>query len=294
MRDHLLLHLIILLWSLTAILGKLISMPVADMVIWRTGISTVGFFIIALVLKKPLRIAPSMALKLLGGGAILSLHWLLFFQSARVSTASVSLAAMPTLMIWCSLLEPLIDRSRRLRPGELIVGSIIVCAVWLIYSVEYRYAWGFTLSLVGVILAALFSVVNKRWAQGAHFATLCTWQFAGATVGLWLFLPIMQQQWLPQLPSWEDLGWLLIFALICTVATYGALLHLLQRVSIFTVNVVYNLEPIYGIGLAALVFGTAEHMRPGFYWGAVLIVGSVIALPLLRRWVGDDGKNQST
>jgi drug/metabolite transporter (DMT)-like permease len=186
-RNHLLLQLVVLGWAFTAILGKLIQLPVLDMIVWRAGLASLGFAAVAWWLGQPLRISRAQALRLIAMGAVMGLHWVLFFHAGRISTASVSLAALPTLMIWCSVLEPLLDRSKSLQRGELVVGVVIVAAVWLIYQVEFRFAWGFTLSLLSVGLAALFAVVNRRWSAGNHFSTLLAflfWRAAGSSLCL--------------------------------------------------------------------------------------------------------------
>ena len=283
MRDYIQLHLIILLWSLTAILGKLITLPALDMVVWRTGIAAVGFAIWAALLRVPVQLPKQERWQLLGLGALLGWHWILFFLSARLSTASVCLAAMPTLLIWCSLIEPFVDGSRRWRRDELGFGAVIVGAVWLIYQVEFRYWLGFTVGLSSVLLAALFAVGNKRVAHRHHFAVLMGWQMVGAVAACWLVLPFATGQFLPQVPQGMDIVWLSVLALVCTVLPYAGFGDLLKRLSVFTINVTYNLEPVYGIILAAMVFGEREKMSPGFYFAAALITVSVILLPFWNR-----------
>jgi drug/metabolite transporter (DMT)-like permease len=285
MRDHLMLQAVILAWSLTAILGKLIVLPVQDMIVWRTGLAALGFAIAARLMGKPLRLPIREAWKIMAVGAVLGLHWQFFFYSARVSTASVSLAAMPTLMIWCSLMEPWVTGGKKFRTGELITGAVIVVAICLIYQVEFRHAYGFSLSIIGAALAGVFTISNKRLASQHAWSTLLCWQMIGACASLWIALPFSADRLLPAMPSLVDFGWLLVFSQVCTVAAYAGYVDLLRRMSVFTINVVYNLEPIYGILLAAAALGSAEIMSPGFYWAAALIVGSVIALPVIRRYV---------
>lgn len=283
MRDYLQLHLIILLWSLTAILGKLITLPALDMVVWRTAIAAAGFALWAALLRVPMALPANERWKLLGLGALLGWHWVLFFLSARLSTASVSLAAMPTLMICCSLIEPLVDGTRRWKKGELVVGAVIVVAVWMIYEVEFRYWLGFTVGLCSVVLAACFAVGNKRIAHKHHFTVLMGWQMLGALVASWLVLPLTTGQTLPEMVGSADWMPLLVLSIICTVLPYAGFGNLIRRLSVFTINVAYNLEPVYGILLAAAVFGEREKMSPGFYVAAGIIVLSVIALPLWNR-----------
>ena len=180
MSPLLILHLVVLTWAFTAILGKLITLPSLDMVVWRTGLATVGFAIVAGFLRSPLRLGRRDAANLFAIGALLGLHWVLFFLSARLATASVSLAAMPTMVIWCSLLEPIMNGTRRWSRIELLVGLVIVGAVWLIYAVEPRHWIGFTVGILSAMLASVYAVWNKQIVGNFSFATLCTWQLGGA------------------------------------------------------------------------------------------------------------------
>jgi drug/metabolite transporter (DMT)-like permease len=279
----LVLHLVILAWAFTAILGKLISLPPLDMVVWRTGMATAGFAILALVLGSSLRTGRRDAAILFATGALLGVHWFLFFLSARLATASVSLAAMPTMLIWCSLIEPLVNGSRRWSRVELLVGAVIIAAVWMIYAVELKHWLGFTVGILSALLASLYAVLNKQIVGCFPFATLCTWQLGSACLASWALLPFVGGSFLPEWPGPRDWGWLVLFAFGCTVLPYAAFVYVMRRLPVFTVNVVYNLEPLYGMALAALFFGSREQMSPGFYFGAGIIIASVVAVPWLQR-----------
>jgi drug/metabolite transporter (DMT)-like permease len=279
----LVLHLVILAWAFTAILGKLISLPSLDMVVWRTGLATVGFVAIAIAMRAPLRLAKRDAGILFGLGAILGLHWVLFFLSARLATASVSLAAMPTMLIWCTLMEPFVNGTRRWSRVEVILGMVIIAAVWMIYAVELKHWFGFTIGIVSALIASVYAVFNKQVVARYHFATLCAWQLGGACVAAWVLLPFVSGTILPAIPGARDLGWIVLFAIGCTVLPYAAFVYVMKRMSVFTVNVVYNLEPLYGMALATLIFGVKEQMTPGFYAGAAIIIASVLAVPWLQR-----------
>ena len=283
MPPLLVLHLVILAWAFTAILGKLISLPSLDMVVWRTGLATLGFVAIALAMRAPLRLAKRDAGILFGLGAILGLHWVLFFLSARLATASVSLAAMPTMLIWCTLMEPFVNGTRRWSRIELILGMVIIAAVWMIYAVELNHWFGFTIGIVSALIASVYAIFNKQVVARYHVATLCAWQLGGACVAAWVLLPFVSGTALPEMPGARDLGWIVLFAIGCTVLPYAAFVYVMKRMSVFTVNVVYNLEPLYGMALATLIFGVKEQMTPGFYAGAAIIIASVLAVPWLQR-----------
>ena len=282
MRDYLKLHLVIVAWGFTAILGKLITLPAVEVVVWRTAFAALGFAWVARLAKRSLHLpAPEKRWMLILGG-LLGLHWILFFLSARLATASVCLAAMPTAMLWCSLIEPWIDGTRRWRPLELLVGAIMVAAVCMIYAVELRYWQGFSVALVAALVAAIFAVINKQLVSRMHYSVMGTYQMTGALIVSllgWLCLTPGQVT----LPDWENLLWLLILSSLCTVWAYAGYMEVLQRMSVFTVNVIYNLEPVYGIILAAIIFGSQEYMSRGFYAGAAIIIGSVFMVPWLTR-----------
>jgi drug/metabolite transporter (DMT)-like permease len=284
MRDYLKLHLVVVAWGFTAILGKLIDMPAVEMLVWRTVLAALGFWFVARWQKVSLQLTAAQAGRMLLLGGLLGAHWILFFISARLSTASVCLAAMPTAMVWCSLIEPWINGTRRWRPLELIVGAVIVGAVWLIYEVEFRYWLGFSVGLGAAVLAAFFSVISKQIVARTHYAVMGTYQMSGAAL-----VSLIGWLWLEKghvtTPGWDDVLWLLLFASICTVWAYAGYMEVLRRLSMFTVNVIYNMEPIYGILLAALIFGSEEFMSSGFYLGAAIIIGSVLLVPWLEKWV---------
>lgn len=281
MRHFLLMHLVTLAWGLTAVLGKLVALPPTDLVLWRTLLAVAGFWLLARALRTPLSLSPRSACHLLGLGALLGLHWVLFFASARLATASVCLAAMPTGMLWCSLLEPWLDGSRRWRPLELVTGAVIVAAVWLIYEVELRHWLGLTVGLLAALVAAFFVLFSKRVATHRHFAVIGAWQMAGALAVTLLVLPFTAA--LPAWPAAADWPWLVLLSAVCTVAAYAGYMVVLRHLDVFSVNLIYNLEPIYGILLAMLVFGTEEKMSGGFYVGAAMITGSALLVPWLRR-----------
>ena len=281
MRDYIQLHLVVLAWGFTAILGKRISLEPLDVTVWRTGLSALGFALVAWALRKNLRLPRGEALKLVAIGSIIGLHWVLFFLSARIGTASVCLAALPTGMLWASLIEPFIDGTRRWRLVELLMGLLMVAAVWLIYHVELRYWKGFTVALLAGLLAAIFAVLNKQVTHRYHFSVLSFYQMIGAFAAPLLVLPLISHRFIPAWPSVPDFGWLLVLSMVCTVGGFGGYVDALRRVSVFTANMIYNMEPVYGIVLARLIFGAEEKMSAGFYLGASIIVGSVLLVPLM-------------
>jgi drug/metabolite transporter (DMT)-like permease len=287
LRDMVQLHLVVLAWGFTAILGKLISLSAVEVTIWRTALAAAGLGVITVLCRFRTWPSPRSVAAFLGTGLLIGWHWMLFFLSARLGSASVSLAAMPTVMIWCSLIEPLFDGTRRWSRMELLVGLVMVGAVWLIYRFEFAQWIGFTVGLLSAFLAALFAVINKSFAGKHPPVVICGVQMVGACLGCLLLLPFTGASLV--LPVGPDLLWLLVLSQVCTVGAYVGYLEVLQRLSVFTINVVYNLEPVYGIVLAALILGDTERMSLGFYCGAAIIIAVVMGLSWVRRQGNDAG-----
>ncbi|MBK8092849.1 MAG: DMT family transporter [Verrucomicrobiaceae bacterium] len=283
-RDYLLMHLVVAAWGFTAILGKLITLPAVDVTIWRTGVAAACFALLARFTGGQ-KISASQALRFAAVGAVLGIHWVLFFLATRLSTASVCLAAMPTAMLWSSLIEPLIDGTRKWRALELLVGLMMVGAVWIIYQVEFSYWKGFTVAIIAAVLAAVFAVMSKQQVGACHWSRIGAWQMLGAFIAAFLSRPLFETGFWPVVPVGPDRLWIGILAIFCTVAAYAGFMKALRQMSVFSMNVIYNLEPVYGIILAALIFGSSEFMSPGFYFGASIIIASVVSLPWLRKVV---------
>ena len=275
------LHLVVLAWGFTAILGKLITISAVEVTIWRTGLATLGLALIIKLGRIPAKLPLKTILAFLGTGALIGWHWMLFFLSARLGSASVCLAAMPTVMIWCSLLEPWMDGTRRWSRLDLFVGLVMVGAVGLIYRVEFAQWLGLTVGLISALLAALFAVMNKSFAGKHSPVVICGYQMLGACLACLAVAPLAGARF--ALPSKPDFLWLLLLSQVCTVGAYVGYLQVLERLPVFSINVVYNLEPVYGIILAALIFGDQEHLSGGFYAGAAIIIAVVMGLPWMRR-----------
>jgi len=287
-KDYLHLHFLVLIWGFTAILGLLISIPPVEVVFYRTLFAAFGLGILMYFYKLSFSIGKSDILKLLLTGSLIAGHWILFFTSARVSTASVCLAGMATTSFWTSLLEPLALK-KKIKWFEVFLGIIVVLGLYIIFRFEVNHALGLVLALISAFLAALFTVINSQFAKVQHHHTITFYEMAGACISIGLFFPIYRILLAENLElqlslSLNDLFYILILALICTVYAYSASIDLMKKISAFSVNLTVNLEPVYGIVLAVLIFGEREKMHPGFYIGAAIILFSVLAHPFLNKY----------
>jgi drug/metabolite transporter (DMT)-like permease len=286
-KDYLMLHLIVLIWGFTAILGLLISLPAIELVFYRTLIASVGVAAIFLIKKKSLLLPFDQMIKVVAVGFVIALHWILFFWSARVSTASVCLAGMATTSLWTAFVEPIFNRTK-IKWYEVGLGLMVISGLLVIFSFETGYWLGISMALGSAFLAAVFSVLNSRLAHHHSPYQITFYEMAGACLFTVLFMPVytyfLTDQGL-QL-SWQgyDWFWLLILGGICTVYAFSVSVELMKRLSVFSINLTINLEPVYGIVLAVLIFGESEKMTPQFYIGTGIILVSVLAYPVFNYW----------
>ncbi len=286
LRAYLQLHFLVLIWGFTAILGLLVTIAPTALVLYRTVLAALGLAVVVHFRKKNFRVGRPEALRMMAVGTLLATHWILFFASARVSTASVCLAGMSTTSLWTSLVEPLVSR-QRIQPLEVLLGLMAVAGLYIVFSFEFDHALGLLLAIGSAFLAALFTVANSHFVKRHDAFVITFYEMVGASACSLVFVFLFQKYHLNNaLPLWPvaaDWPWILTLALVCTVYAYSMGTHLMKQFSAYMLNLTVNLEPVYGIGLAFLIFGEKERMTQGFYLGTLVILGAVLAYPLLTR-----------
>lgn len=278
-RDHLKLQALIILWGFTAVLGALIDLSAYGVVLYRTAIA--ALFLIIWQQQK-LLIPSRDALAFTLTGAVIGAHWITFFLAVKVANVSICMAGIATLALWTAILEPLMVRGRKFRPIDLAFGVVVAIGVATIFQSELQFSDGFLIALLSAFLAAVFSIINSFHIKKAHYLVITTYEMLGAALftGLYIFLfdPATKLK-----PSPSDWLWLFLLAIFGTVVAFSQYIALLKRLPVFTINFVSNLEPVYGILLAALILKDHNDLNPGFWTGAAIIIGSMCAYPLVRR-----------
>lgn len=298
LKDYLQLHFIVLLWGFTAIIGKEVSLDSLELVFYRTFIAAVGFGAIILYANSRRRSEwPSkrVLLKFLANGVLVGLHWVLFFAAAKVSKVSICLAGMATVTLFTAFLEPMIMKTK-LKWYEIWLGVAVIAGLYTIFQFEYDHALGLFIALGSAFLAALFSVFNKQFSEHKMPLKISFIEMVGACASVVLILPVYMH-YTPDLPhtlvpTLADWGYILILALVCTVYAFYFSVKVLEKLTAFNVNLTINLEPVYGIFIAFLVYGEAEKMTPGFYAGTSIILFSVLLYPVLDRKFNPERKKQ--
>lgn len=284
-RDYLELHFLVLLWGFTAILGVLITIPPVELVFYRTFLSALFLVVIIKVRGTGFNLGYQAMGYLLLAGVLVASHWITFFWSARVANVSVSLAGFATVALWTSILEPILLKEK-FYWYELVLGLMVILGLYIIFRFEFAYAWGLTLAVISAFLVAVFTVLNRKWTFRYDHYVITFYEMIGASLSIALFFP-WYSQWQPQgirlLPASLDWVYLVILSLVCTVYAYSVSVELMKRISAFAVNLTVNLEPVYGIILAVIIFGEKERMTTGFYWGTGVILLAVLLHPVMSR-----------
>lgn len=237
-------------------------------------------------LKKIHRIPVTDILKISGVGFIAAIHWVTFYGSIKYSNVSVALVCFSAISFFTALFEPLILR-KKMNWTEMFLGLLTIAGIYIIFHFDSQYKTGIIIGLISAILAALFPIYNRRFLQrGINVETMLTWQQTGGLITLSVLLPFYLKQFPVEsfLPGMEDLLWLLVLAWFCSVIAFQFSSNALKRLSAFTVNLTYNLEPVYGILLAFLVYKENELLSKWFYIGFTIIaVALIIHIILLVR-----------
>lgn len=285
-KSYLQLHFIVIIWGFTAILGLLISISPLAMVFFRTTLAALGLAVVVLVNKKNLKVPRKDFYLMVLVGGLLASHWILFFLSARVSTASVCLAGLSTTSLWTSFIEPFINK-KKINWIEVTLGTFAIVGLYIIFRFEIDHTEGILLSLAAAILAALFTITNSHLTKRQDAAVITFYEMCCAAVFTTLFVLLMPAGdgsntlfWPNGLNDWL---WILLLSMVCTVYPYIVATRLMKQFSAYMINLTVNLEPVYGIVLAYLIFGEKEKMTPGFYAGTLIILSTVFLYPLLIK-----------
>lgn len=276
----------VFLWGFTAILGKLISIPAVEMVFYRTMLAAIGMGALMLFRKESFAVPGKDAVKLLLTGVIVGLHWLTFFFAVKASNPSTALIGFATCSLWAALLEPLVKK-QKVQAIELFLGIMVLAGLYIIFSFDFQYPVGLFFGILSGVTVAIFGVLNSLYVKRINSTTITFYEMTGGCLSIALFLPFSKEYFsadgqLHLNPSALDWLWIAILAFVCSVYAYAIAIELMKRLSVFFIQLSLNLEPVYGIILALLIFGESEVMGISFYVGTLIILGAVLLYPILK------------
>ena len=284
-KSYLYLHISVILWGFTAILGALISLSATSLVWWRVLITSAFMLFIPGVLKEIRRLPPKLMWKFFGIGILVGAHWICFYGSIKLANASIALVCMSTASLFTAFFEPWITR-KHLNKVDIIFGILIIPAMILTtQGLEWQMMQGFWVGILSAALAALFAVFNKQYISQSSPQAVTAIEMSSAWLFLSLLFPILifSNYDLAFIPSSSDIIYLLVLAILCTVVPFILHLKAYEHLSAFTSNLIINLEPVYGIFLAILILNEHHDLSYQFYSGVILILLIVLLYPIIKR-----------
>lgn len=283
LKNYLLLHLIVFIWGFTAILGALISIDAIPLVWYRMLLATIFIGIYFLFKKKSFRIDKKAILKFSISGIIIAIHWITFFKAIKVSNVSVALVTMSTGAFFTSLIEPFFFK-RSIKAIEIILGVLVIIGLYIIFNFESQYTLGIVYALISASLSALFAVLNGLFVKKYEPSVISFYQLMFGTLGVTLFL-WLKGSFTTDFFVLKSTDWMYLFILssVCTAYAFIVSVQVMKYLTPFTVMLTINLEPVYAIVLALIVFGEKEQMNTEFYYGAFMVLFVVLLNGLLKN-----------
>lgn len=280
-KDYILLHLSVFIAGFTGVLGRLISLDSAVLVWYRMAFAGLLMLAFLLFTKQYKKSAFRDKLQMGGVGMLLCLHWAFFYASIKSSNVSIGVVCFSLVGFFTALFEPIINR-HRFSAREFLFSLLTLSGIYLIFQFDARYRLGICLGIVSSALYALFAIANQRVGKNYEAKNMLFWEMTGGLLGLSLLLPIYQI-FIPVgelIPSGLDMAYLSFMVIICTIGLCLLQIIVLQKIAAFTVNLTYNLEPVYSIILSMFIFKEYKELNVAFYCGIALIILSVA----LQTW----------
>ena len=279
-KYHIWLHLTVVIFGFTGVLGKLISIDSYLLVWYRLGIAVIALLIYFALTSYSLKISKKQLVRTFGVGVIIALHWLTFFEAIKQSNVSVALVCFSSSTLFTSVLEPLYFK-RKIKGYELVFGVIIILGLYFIFFFEFKYLWGMILSVISAGLASWFTVINGIMIKEIKAKTISFYELTGAFILLSAYMSLSTGMDVSKFAiSNTDILWLLILGTICTALAFIVSVEVMKKISPYTVTISVNLEPIYSIILALIIWPNSEIMSGGFYIGTFVVLSTI----LLNAW----------
>ena len=281
-KSYLLLHLAVILAGFTGVFGKLITLNEGLLTWYRVLFSSIILFFLLKIFKIKEKITTEKKYKIGQIGLLITIHWIFFYASIKYSNISIGVVCYCLTSFFTAIFKPLIDKTK-FKFTELILSALTLIGISLIFHFDSSYQLGIILGVISSAFAALYTIYNERLVRLYDSKIINYYQMIGGTIGLGVLLPVYLY-FVPSaviIPSLKDTFYLILLSLFCTVVLYIIFAEVLKKIPAFTVNLTFNLEPVYAIILALLFFNESKEVNFAFYLGLVFIMSSVILQTLI-------------
>lgn len=276
-------HGIVFIWGFTAILGELISVREASLVWYRMGLAGLFLLIYMVFTKKSFVLPPKAIIKLVLVGFLIAIHWIYFFKAINFSNVSITLAMFSMGSFFAAILEPLFYK-RKMLWYEVFFGLLIIVGLFIIMQVAVRFIDGILYALFSVFVGVIFTLFNGKLIKQHDSTVITVYEFFAGFLLVSAYL-LYDNKLTPEFfdLSTRDIVYILVLSSICTAFAFTASVHVMRKLSPYTVMLTTNLEPVYGIILACIILGEDEKMSVPFYIGAALILVTVILNGIVKE-----------
>lgn len=276
-KSYLILHLAVLLAGFTGVLGKLISLSEVPLVWIRLVFSTIFLFFALKLFKVDRLQSVKEAVKIAKVGLFITAHWVFFYGSIKYANISIGVVCYCLTSFFTAIFEPVLNR-KKFSAVQLFLSALTLFGISLIFHFDASYQFGIILGIISSAFAALYTIYNERLVQSYDSRLINYYQMCGGTLGLGVLLPVYFYMFPNErfIPNAADTFYLILLALFCTVFLYVLFAESLKKLSAFTVNLSFNLEPIYAIAIAFLFFNEGREVNMSFYFGLFFVLLSVV------------------
>ena len=276
------LHLFVFLAGLTAPIGNLIQLNGLVLVFYRMLLTFIALVPIYLMHRQHNSVNLKDKFKLMMIGILIAIHWVCFYGSIKLANVSIALVCISSIGLFTAVLEPIMLKTKWVWT-DLLIGLLSLIGIFFIFQFDIQFRTGILVGLISSFFASVFTIINKKMTVRYTTQTIQTFEMFGGFGFLTLVILVLNtyQQTTFIIPTKTDWFWLIILALVCTVWANHLMLNALKRISAFTMNVTLNLEPVYGIIIAVILFQEQKQMGKGFFIGISLISIAVL-LQMMR------------
>ena len=276
-------HFIVFIFGFTSILGVLIDKEAIALVWYRMLIA--AFFLILFIFffnKQKIEFNNTFLYNLVAAGFLIAAHWVSFFYAIKMVGVSPTLAMLSSGALMTAILEPIFYK-RKIFFYEVLFGGITLIGMLIIFKTSPDDWLGMLVALIATVLGVFFTLINGflikdnssviitlgEMIVGVGFISLFLLFEGGFDVS---FFKI----------NTSDFLYLIILGTVCTAYAITFSIEVMKQLNPFTIMLIINMEPIYGIFLALMIFGESELMSSGFYIGLLIILGAIISNSIIK------------
>jgi drug/metabolite transporter (DMT)-like permease len=276
-RNYSALHFAIFAWGASGVTAGLMSLSAAGITVYRSAIAFTVLLGLNIILKTAVKLTTKEKFQLVATGMILGVHWVCFFAAIKYSTVSIALISIASGPIFVAIIQPFLDKLP-IKKSQVILGSTSVVALAIIFEFESQYKVGIMIGLVAGLLDALYTVYTARINQQIKSSVMAQYQLFGAAALIFIIFMFIEPnwQWLV-LTTANDIWGILFLGVVCSAMAMSLYVFAIKKLSPFTAILSLNLEAVYGIVLALIVFGEKEYMSAGLYFGGAMLICCVVA-----------------